>query len=169
MHTRPVTTESPFVKWLLVGLAAVILTLFLLLPLAAVFVEAFRRGGQVFASALREEAALHANQFNPYGFEWVDLNHRAESGIVFKRKGKNAEDDLLIVLNMTPVVRNDWEITVKGKAYSRELFNSDAAIFWGTGKVFNPEIRSEKITVGEDEEAYRIRLNIPPLAGLILK
>lgn len=118
---------------------------------------------------LREEPALHENQFNIYGFEWVDLNHRAESVIVFKRKGKKAEDDLLIVLNMTPVVRNDWEITVKGKAYSRELFNSDAAIFWGTGKVYNPEIRSEKLTENEDEESYRIRLNIPPLAGLILK
>ncbi len=118
---------------------------------------------------LREEPALHENQFNIYGFEWVDLNHRAESVMVFKRKGRNPEDDLLIVLNMTPVVRNDWEITVKGKAYSRELFNSDAAIFWGTGKVFNPDIRSEKITENEDEESYRIRLNIPPLAGLILK
>jgi 1,4-alpha-glucan branching enzyme len=118
---------------------------------------------------LREEPALHENQFNIYGFEWVDLNHRAESVMVFKRKGRNPDDDLLIVLNMTPVVRNDWEITVKGKAYSRELFNSDAAIFWGTGKVFNPDIRSEKITENEDEESYRIRLNIPPLAGLILK
>ncbi len=60
MHPRPVTTESPFVKWLLIGLAAGILALFLLLPLAAVFVEAFRRGTAVFSAALREDAALSA-------------------------------------------------------------------------------------------------------------
>ncbi len=118
---------------------------------------------------LRQEPALHDNQFNIYGFEWVDLNHRAESVIVFKRKGKQPEDDLLIILNMTPVVREDWEIRVKGKAYSRELFNSDSDLFWGTGKVYNPDIRCEKITGGEDEDSYRLRLNIPPLAGLIIK
>jgi sulfate transport system permease protein len=44
MAHRPVTTESAPVRWLLIGLAFAILTLFLLLPLAAVFIEAFRRG-----------------------------------------------------------------------------------------------------------------------------
>ena len=56
------------------------------------------------------EPALYENQFSIYGFEWVDLNHRAESVICYKRKGKKTEDDLLIILNLTPVVRNDWEI-----------------------------------------------------------
>ena len=39
MAYRPVTTESAPVRWLLIGLAFVILSLFLLLPLAAVFIE----------------------------------------------------------------------------------------------------------------------------------
>jgi sulfate transport system permease protein len=60
MAQRPVTTESAPVRWLLIGLAFAILTLFLLLPLAAVFIEAFRRGWEVFTAALTEEAALSA-------------------------------------------------------------------------------------------------------------
>jgi sulfate transport system permease protein len=60
MALRPVTTESAPVRWLLIGLAVAILTLFLLLPLAAVFIEAFRRGGEVFAAALTEDAAFSA-------------------------------------------------------------------------------------------------------------
>ena len=60
MAHRPVTTESAPVRWLLVGLAFAILTLFLLLPLAAVFIEAFRRGWEVFTAALTEDAALSA-------------------------------------------------------------------------------------------------------------
>ena len=60
MAHRPVTTESAPVRWLLIGLAFAILTLFLLLPLAAVFIEAFRRGWEVFTAALTEEAALSA-------------------------------------------------------------------------------------------------------------
>jgi sulfate transport system permease protein len=60
MAHRPVTTESAPVRWLLIGLAFAILTLFLLLPLAAVFIEAFRRGWEVFTAALTEDAALSA-------------------------------------------------------------------------------------------------------------
>jgi 1,4-alpha-glucan branching enzyme len=40
---------------------------------------------------LQQEAALHQNQFNQKGFEWVDLNHRQESVISFKRKGKKEQ------------------------------------------------------------------------------
>lgn len=60
MAHRPVTTESAPVRWLLIGLAVAILTLFLLLPLAAVFIEAFRRGSEVFVKSLTEDAALSA-------------------------------------------------------------------------------------------------------------
>ena len=131
---------------------------------------------------LRSEPALHENQFNQYGFEWVDLTHRDESVMVYKRKGRLPVNDLLVVLNMTPVVRNDWKLRVSGKKYSLELFNSDAALFWGTGKVFNPDIRCRELDEGTesvstpDEEAppagdrwYELTLNLPPLAGLILR
>ncbi len=60
MAYRPVTTESAAVRWLLIGLAFTILTLFLLLPLTAVFIEAFRRGAEVFVKSLTEDAALSA-------------------------------------------------------------------------------------------------------------
>jgi sulfate transport system permease protein len=60
MAHRPVTTESAPVRWLLIGLAVATLTLFLLLPLAAVFIEGFRRGAEVFFHALTEPAARSA-------------------------------------------------------------------------------------------------------------
>ena len=116
---------------------------------------------------LRSEPALHVNQFNVYGFEWVDLEHRAESVMVYKRKGKRPQDDLLIILNMTPVVRNDWAIEYTGKAFTTELFNSDAQEFWGTGQVYNPEIRHEWID--RKGKRSRIIVNLPALAGIVLK
>jgi 1,4-alpha-glucan branching enzyme len=116
---------------------------------------------------LRSEAALYENQFNIDGFEWVDLDHRAESVIVFKRKGKKKSDDLLIILNMTPVVRNDWEVYVREKPYLAEIFNSDNTMYGGTGTVYNPEIRCELVDKGQ--KIYRLTLNLPPLAGIILK
>ena len=116
---------------------------------------------------LRQEPALFQNQFNMYGFEWVDMNHRQESVIVYRRKGKKETDDLLVILNMTPVVRTDWEIYVSGKVFQREIFNSDRKEFWGTGDVFNPEIRSE--LVDKDKKKYKLTVNLPALSGIILK
>ncbi len=60
MASRPVTTESAPVRLLLIGGAVAFLALFLLLPLTAVFAEAFRKGWEVFLAALHEDAALSA-------------------------------------------------------------------------------------------------------------
>ncbi|KAB2642439.1 MAG: sulfate ABC transporter permease subunit CysW [Verrucomicrobia bacterium] len=60
MHHRSATTESAPVRWLLIGLALLALSLFLFLPLLAVFVEALRRGVDVFFASLQSPAALSA-------------------------------------------------------------------------------------------------------------
>jgi 1,4-alpha-glucan branching enzyme len=115
----------------------------------------------------RNEPALYQKQFQQDGFEWIDLNHRSESVITFKRKGKKPEDDVLIILNMTPVVRMDWEVHVHGKKEWNEIFNSNAKEFWGTGDVFNPEIRAEK--VDDVSDWYRLKINLPALSGIVLR
>jgi 1,4-alpha-glucan branching enzyme len=116
---------------------------------------------------LRSEPALHELQFDRDGFDWVDLDHRQESVIVYRRKGKKPADDLLIILNMTPVVRYDWDIYIDGKLYTKEVFNSDSTAFWGTGTVFNPDIRTELVDKGKLR--YKLTLNLPPLGALVIK
>jgi 1,4-alpha-glucan branching enzyme len=116
---------------------------------------------------LRNTPALYINQFNIYGFEWVDLNHAAETVMVYKRKGKEEADDLLIVLNLTPLPRFDWPIHVTGKLYTEEIFNSDAQEFWGSGTVYNPSIRQE--ILDPEKKTGRLTLNLPPLAAIVLK
>ena len=116
---------------------------------------------------LKAEPAMHQQQFNMEGFEWVDLNHREESVVVYKRKGKKKKDDLLVILNLTPMVRNDWQVWVRDKPYSEEIFNSDSKNYWGTGDVFNPEIRCEM--VDKNQKMYRLTVNLPALSGIILK
>jgi 1,4-alpha-glucan branching enzyme len=116
---------------------------------------------------LRASPALVCNQFNPEGFEWVDLNHREESVVVYRRKGNKKTEDLLIILNLTPVPRWDWEIDVKDKWYTNEIFNSDAERYGGSGDVFNPKVRRK--VVNKNEKSYKIIVNLPPLGGIILK
>lgn len=60
MSVRNVTTESAPVRTLLIAIAVAFLALFLLMPLAAVFIEALRRGWEVFIASLHEEAAMSA-------------------------------------------------------------------------------------------------------------
>lgn len=60
MSHRPVTTESLGVKLLLIGATVLVLVLFLLLPLCAVFTEALRKGADVFFASLRDPVAASA-------------------------------------------------------------------------------------------------------------
>ncbi|CAN5213748.1 1,4-alpha-glucan branching protein GlgB [soil metagenome] len=116
---------------------------------------------------LQEEVALFEYQFVPAGFEWVDLNHREETVIAFKRKGKKKKDDLLIILNLTPVIRNNWKIITDGKDTWQEIFNSDDSEFWGTGKTMNPKIKVK--VVDKKKKLFEINIDLPPLAAIILK
>jgi 1,4-alpha-glucan branching enzyme len=113
------------------------------------------------------EVALYEKQFDREGFEWVDLNHRNEAVIVFMRKGKKEEDNILVILNMTPVARWNWKIRVYGKANWSEVFNSDSKEYWGAGDVFNPTIHTDLID--KDAKVYMLTLHLPPLAAVVLK
>ena len=115
---------------------------------------------------LTSQPALYEKQFDTDGFEWIDLAHRSESVIVYRRKGKDASKELLIVLNMTPVVYRDWTLTVSGKEFTQELLNSDALVYAGTGTVHNPIIRSECLSLSKKQ--YHLTIDIPALAALVI-
>ena len=113
------------------------------------------------------EPALYDKQFEPGGFEWVDLNHRSDSVMVYKRKGKKEKDDVIVILNVTPVVRHDWEIYVHGKGKWAEIFNSDSKEFWGTGDVYNPTIQSK--LVDKASKCYQLKVHLPALGAVVLR
>ncbi|MDP1971929.1 1,4-alpha-glucan branching protein GlgB [Sediminibacterium sp.] len=113
------------------------------------------------------EPALYEKQFEPGGFEWVDLNHRSDSVMVYKRKGKKEKDDVIVILNVTPVVRHDWEIYVHGKGKWAEIFNSDSKEFWGTGDVYNPTIQSK--LVDKASKCYQLKVHLPALGAVVLR
>lgn len=116
---------------------------------------------------LRNEPAMYENQFNIYGFEWVDLNHPAECVVAYRRKGKDPANDLLIILNLTPVIRHDWKVYTYGKSQWKEIFNSDDKRYWGTGDVFNPEISTTLLD--KNNNMYEINVHLPPLGAIVLK
>ncbi|MDP9040773.1 MAG: 1,4-alpha-glucan branching protein GlgB, partial [Bacteroidota bacterium] len=116
---------------------------------------------------LKGEPALYENQFNTSGFEWIDLDYRQESVIAYRRKGKDPENDVLIILNMTPVVRNNWKVYANGKSSWKEILNSDERRYGGSGNVFNPE--PVVTLVDKYQYRYEINVHLPPLAAVILR
>jgi len=86
---------------------------------------------------------------------------------VYKRKGKKPEEELLIILNMTPEVRRDWKVYTNGKPVWKEIFNSDDKKYWGTGDVFNPDPVVK--LVDKNEMIYEINVHLPPLGAIVLK
>ncbi|HTB51615.1 MAG TPA: 1,4-alpha-glucan branching protein GlgB [Ferruginibacter sp.] len=113
------------------------------------------------------QPALYELQFEVGGFEWINLNHRQEGVIVYKRKGLNKEEDILVVLNVTPVVRLDWKIQVYGKSSWTEIFNSNEAKYWGTGDVFNPAIKCHLLD--ENTGLYELVIHLPALGGMVFR
>lgn len=110
---------------------------------------------------------LKEKQFKQGGFEWVDLNNRNESVVVYKRIGNKPKDDVLVVLNLTPVVRTNWKVHVYGKSKWTEIFNSDSKVFWGVGDIYNPQIEAER--VNKKDKWYVLNLHLPALSAVVLK
>ena len=116
---------------------------------------------------LTREGALYENQFDPSGFQWLDLDHRQESVVSYRRKGKNESDELIVILNFTPVERKTWKVSLPSVSSYREIFNSDHKDFWGTGEYLNSDLLDSKIE--PKQQAFYIEVNLPPLGGIVLK
>jgi 1,4-alpha-glucan branching enzyme len=113
------------------------------------------------------QPALYEYQFDTKGFEWIDLNHRNECVMVYKRKGKKSKDDLLVIFNMTPVERYGWIIQVKEKSSWKQIFCSDDEQYWGTGKFTKQDIITNE--VDKKHHLYEIKCNLPALSAIVLQ
>jgi len=84
-------------------------------------------------TAYRAEPALHARDCEPAGFDWVDCNDAAQSTLAFLRRGGQPEQTVLFVCNFTPVPRSRFRVGVPGGGRWREILNSDATLYGGSG------------------------------------
>jgi 1,4-alpha-glucan branching enzyme len=115
----------------------------------------------------REEPALHEIETDPAGFEWVDCNDTAASVVSLLRKGKRPEDTILVVCNFTPVPRESYRIGVPFGGYWRELVNSDAREYAGSG-MGNAGGRQAEESPAHGRP-FSLELTLPPLGALFFK
>jgi 1,4-alpha-glucan branching enzyme len=115
-------------------------------------------------SLYRTETALFDKQFNAEGFAWLDTSDRENCVVYYKRKGLT--DEILVLLNLTPVPRENYRIGVPENKHYSEIFNSDSSKYWGSGMT-NENIKTEVITAHGCLQSLVI--NIPPLGAVVLK
>lgn len=114
---------------------------------------------------VKTEKALYEQAFSADGFEWIELNDHQNSVLSYMRKGKNPEDNLIVVCNFTPVVRENYGIGVEGGTW-KEILNTDDKDFWGSG-LKNKVLKANK--EGMHGRKMSLSLTVPPLAAVILK
>ena len=115
----------------------------------------------------RDEPALHQLDLDPRGFQWVEANDADDSVLTFLRRAENPDDNVLVVLNFTPVMRESYRVGVPQCGWWRELLNSDADVYGGSGKGNGGGLNTEDC----ESHGFGCSLNLllPPLGALFLK
>ena len=113
----------------------------------------------------RERPELHCNDFNGNGFEWIDCNDADHSVLSYLRKDNDGHQ-LLVVLNLTPVVREGYRLGVPLAGTYREIFNSDSELYGGGNVGNGGQVNSEAVAFMGRQHSIALRL--PPLSCLIL-
>lgn len=115
----------------------------------------------------KSEPALYEKQFSPEGFEWINYSDHENAILSFIRKGNDPKDDLIVVLNFTQVVRENYRIGLPKSGKLTEIFNSDEADFGGSGLKNNKKITIE--TNPYDGREYSAVVSLPPLGAVIFR
>lgn len=115
----------------------------------------------------RKEPALYHFNFSHEGFQWIDADNTNESVFVYMRKGPKAKDTLIIAINLTPVVRENYKIGVPFKTKWAEIFNTDDLVYYGGGINNRGDIVPD--LKDYNGQKYSITVDLPPLAVVIFK
>ncbi len=123
-----------------------------------------RRWMQDLNRAYRHAPALWERDFDPDGFEWIDFHDVEASVLSFLRYGVHSDDVILFVCNMTPVPRADYRVGAPRGGRWRELLNSDATLYGGSGQGNFGGVSAAP--TGVQGQPYSLTLTLPPLGAL---
>ena len=113
----------------------------------------------------RGQPALNELDFDAGGFAWVDCKDMQRSVVSFLRRGRNPEDQVLFVCNFTPVVRQNYRVGVPREGFWKEVLNSDAPLYGGSGQGNFGGL--EAVALPIHGHPYSLNMTLPPL-GIVV-
>ena len=131
--------------------------------------EPLNRGMHEYVKELlkmyRKYSCLYQFDSDWNGFEWINANDCDRSIYTFFRKNEEGKDNLLFVLNMTPMERYDFRVGVPSKKKYKLILNSDDERFGGNGGEIASSISAEDIPW--DDRPYSISFRLPPYGAAV--
>ncbi len=116
---------------------------------------------------LAAEPALHELDADPAGMEWIDANDSDNSVLTYLRKSRDGKDLIAVACNFTPVPRYDYRVGVPRAGWWRELLNTDAREYGGSGLGNLGGQHTAGVPCHGREQS--LGLVLPPLAVVLLK
>ena len=110
----------------------------------------------------RTQPALYKMDYEPEGFEWINCTYNDENIVIFERKTDKPEETLLFVCNFVSVEHEKFRLGVPFAGKYKEILNSDAKQFGGSGMV-NPRVKMSKKEEWDARE-NSIVINLAPMS-----
>jgi 1,4-alpha-glucan branching enzyme len=115
----------------------------------------------------RSEPALHELDCDPSGFEWIDCNDAEGGTLSLIRKGKSTSAIVLVACNFTPVPRTHYRVGAPRGGYWREVLNSDASEYNGSGMGNAGGVEASDQPL--HGRPHSLTITLPPLAAVFFK
>ena len=111
----------------------------------------------------RSRPALHARDCEPEGFNWLIVDDRENSVFAWERKAPG-HDPIVVISNFTPVPREGYRVPMPKAGKWREVINTDATDYGGSGK------GNDGAVVARDEDGgTKATMVLPPLSTIMLE
>jgi 1,4-alpha-glucan branching enzyme len=114
-----------------------------------------------------KQPALHQLDFSPEGFEWIDALNSDASVVAYLRRPRASGRCVLVICNMTPVVREGYRVGAPTTGFWREALNSDASDYGGSGIGNYGGV--EAMPDPAHGRPFSLRLTLPPLGVLVFE
>jgi len=113
----------------------------------------------------RAERALHEQDCEPEGFEWIDCHDAENSTLIFLRRDASERRLVVAAFNFTPVPRHGYRVGLPVAGRWEEILNSDAPLYGGSGQGNMGGV--EALPTEYHGRAYSAEVTLPPL-GMVL-
>ncbi|GES44166.1 1,4-alpha-glucan branching enzyme GlgB [Rhizobium dioscoreae] len=125
--------------------------------------EGMRRLVRDLNFTYRSKPALHARDCEGEGFEWLVVDDFENSVFAWLRKAPG-EKPVAVITNFTPVYRENYTLRLPAEGRWREILNTDADIYGGSGKGNGGRVQA--VNAGGGVHAI---ITLPPLATIMLE
>ncbi|WP_332741954.1 1,4-alpha-glucan branching protein GlgB [Hydrogenophaga sp.] len=115
----------------------------------------------------RSAPALHARDTDPYSFQWLVADDADHSVLAFARYGHALEDTVVVVANLTPMVRHGYRVGLPHGGDWHERLNTDSSHYGGSNVGNHGRVLAEDLA--QHGQRWSANFTLPPLAVLWLQ